>query len=93
MAGRAMGSDISARDVFAPIVEAGLAKLIKIEGSEFVDGLSLHPTPGVFRQWTKEILDFSALCNELVEDAEILARPKRITGEFKIAPDVKVLAR
>ena len=41
---------------------------------------------------TKEILDFSALCNELVEDAEILARPKRITGEFEISPDVKVLA-
>jgi len=41
---------------------------------------------------TKQILDFSALCNELVEDAEILARPKRITGEFEIAPDVKVLA-
>jgi two-component system, OmpR family, heavy metal sensor histidine kinase CusS len=41
---------------------------------------------------TKEILDFSALCNELVEDAEILARPKRITSEFEITPDIKVLA-
>jgi len=41
---------------------------------------------------TKEILDFSALCNELMEDAEILARPKRITGQFEITPDVKVLA-
>jgi heavy metal sensor kinase len=41
---------------------------------------------------TKEILDFSALCNELVEDAEILAKPKRITGEFEISPNVKVLA-
>jgi heavy metal sensor kinase len=41
---------------------------------------------------TKEILDFSALCNELAEDAEILSRPKRITGEFEISPDVKVLA-
>ena len=41
---------------------------------------------------TKEILDFSAICHELVEDAEILARPKRITTEFEIAPDVKVLA-
>jgi signal transduction histidine kinase len=27
-----------------------------------------------------------------VEDAEILAKPKRITGEFEITPDVKVLA-
>ena len=41
---------------------------------------------------TKEILDFSAICHELVEDAEILARPKRITTEFEISPDVKVLA-
>ena len=40
---------------------------------------------------TKEILDFSAICHELVEDAEILARPKRITTEFQISPDVKVL--
>jgi glyoxylase-like metal-dependent hydrolase (beta-lactamase superfamily II) len=32
-------------DGVAPIVGAGLAKLIKIEGSEFVDGLSFHPTP------------------------------------------------
>ena len=41
---------------------------------------------------TKEILDFSTICHELVEDAEILARPKRITTEFEISPDVKVLA-
>jgi heavy metal sensor kinase len=41
---------------------------------------------------TKETLDFSAICHELVEDAEILARPKRITTEFEISPDVKVLA-
>ena len=27
-----------------------------------------------------------------MEDAEILARPKRITGEFEITPDVKVRA-
>jgi len=33
-------------DSVAVIVETGLAKLIKIEGSEFVDGLSFHPTPG-----------------------------------------------
>jgi heavy metal sensor kinase len=41
---------------------------------------------------TKEILDFSAICHELAEDAEILARPKRITTEFAISPDVEVLA-
>jgi heavy metal sensor kinase len=41
---------------------------------------------------TKEILDFSAICHELAEDAEILARPKRITTEFEISPDVEVLA-
>ena len=41
---------------------------------------------------TKEILDFSAICHELVEDAEILARPKGITTEFQISPDVEVLA-
>jgi heavy metal sensor kinase len=41
---------------------------------------------------TKEILDFSAICHELVEDAEILARPKGITTEFEISPDVEVLA-
>jgi heavy metal sensor kinase len=41
---------------------------------------------------TKEILDFGAICQELVEDAEILARPKRIITAFEITPDVKVLA-
>jgi heavy metal sensor kinase len=41
---------------------------------------------------TKEILDFSAICYELVEDAEILSRPKRITTEFEISPAVEVLA-
>jgi heavy metal sensor kinase len=40
----------------------------------------------------KEILDFSELCNELVEDAEILAKPKSITMEFEITTGVKVLA-
>jgi heavy metal sensor kinase len=40
----------------------------------------------------KQILDFSAICHELVEDAQILASPKRITTEFEISPDVKVLA-
>jgi heavy metal sensor kinase len=41
---------------------------------------------------TKEILDFSAISYELVEDAEILAKPKRITTEFEISPYVEVLA-
>ena len=41
---------------------------------------------------TKEILNFSAICHELVEDAQILAGPKRIITEFKILPDVLVLA-
>jgi two-component system, OmpR family, heavy metal sensor histidine kinase CusS len=41
---------------------------------------------------TKEILDFSSICHELVEDAQILTKPKRITTEFEISPDVKVLA-
>jgi two-component system, OmpR family, heavy metal sensor histidine kinase CusS len=40
----------------------------------------------------KEILDFSAVCHELAEDAQILARPKRITTQFEILPDIKVLA-
>jgi heavy metal sensor kinase len=37
-----------------------------------------------------EILDFSSICRELVEDAQILAGPKTISIEFEIAPDVKV---
>jgi heavy metal sensor kinase len=37
-----------------------------------------------------EILDFSSICREFVEDAQILAGPKRISTEFEIAPDVKV---
>jgi heavy metal sensor kinase len=41
---------------------------------------------------TKQILDFTAICHELVEDAQILAGPKRITAEFEISPDVKVWA-
>jgi heavy metal sensor kinase len=40
---------------------------------------------------TKGILDFSVICHEFVEDAEILARPKRITMESEISPDVEVL--
>ena len=40
----------------------------------------------------KEILDFSAICHELTEDAQILAEPKRVTTEFEISPDVEVLA-
>ncbi len=41
---------------------------------------------------TREILDFSAICHELVEDAQILAGPKRISTESEISPDVKVWA-
>jgi heavy metal sensor kinase len=41
---------------------------------------------------TQEIFDFSAICHELLEDAEILAKRKRITTEFEISPDVEVLA-
>jgi heavy metal sensor kinase len=41
---------------------------------------------------TKEILNFSAICHELIDDAQILAGPKQIITEFKILPDVLVLA-
>ncbi|MGC1298646.1 MAG: HAMP domain-containing sensor histidine kinase, partial [Alloacidobacterium sp.] len=41
---------------------------------------------------TKKTLDFSAICYELAEDAQILAGPKRITAEFEIASEIKVLA-
>jgi heavy metal sensor kinase len=37
-----------------------------------------------------DVLDFSSICRELVEDAQILAGPKRIRTEFQIAPDVQV---
>jgi heavy metal sensor kinase len=40
----------------------------------------------------KEILDFSSVCHELVEDAEILATPKRINTEFEISSEVEVWA-
>lgn len=40
----------------------------------------------------KQTLDLSALCHELMEDAQILARPKRITTKFEISSDVTVLA-
>jgi glyoxylase-like metal-dependent hydrolase (beta-lactamase superfamily II) len=33
-------------DSVAPIVESGLAQLIKIEGKEIIDGISFHRTPG-----------------------------------------------
>jgi len=33
-------------DSVAPIVDTGLAQLIQIEGSEFIDGISFYPTPG-----------------------------------------------
>lgn len=41
---------------------------------------------------SKETLDFSSICYELVEDAQILAGPKRIATEFAISPEVRVLA-
>jgi heavy metal sensor kinase len=41
---------------------------------------------------TRQILDFTAICHELAEDGQILAGPKRLTVEFDISPEVKVLA-
>jgi heavy metal sensor kinase len=38
----------------------------------------------------REMLDFSSICRELAEDAQILAGPKRISTEFEIAPEVKI---
>jgi heavy metal sensor kinase len=40
----------------------------------------------------KEPVDFSAMCHELVEDAEILALRKKITAKFDISPAVAVCA-
>jgi len=40
----------------------------------------------------KELVDFSAMCHELVEDAEILALRKKITTKFDITPAVAVCA-
>ncbi|HEY3425415.1 MAG TPA: MBL fold metallo-hydrolase [Negativicutes bacterium] len=34
------------QDSVVPIIEAGLADMINIDGSEFIDGLSFNPTPG-----------------------------------------------
>lgn len=34
------------KDSILPIIEAGLAEMIYIDGSEFTDGLSFKPTPG-----------------------------------------------
>ena len=33
-------------DSVQPIIDAGLAKLVKIDGSEIVDGISFHRAPG-----------------------------------------------
>jgi signal transduction histidine kinase len=41
---------------------------------------------------SKAVLDYSAICHELAEDARILAGPKRISTQFEISPDVEVLA-
>ena len=40
----------------------------------------------------KEFIDFSAICHELVEDAEILALRKQITTESEISPAIAVYA-
>jgi glyoxylase-like metal-dependent hydrolase (beta-lactamase superfamily II) len=34
------------RESVVPVVEAGLAQLIEVDGSEIVEGISFHPTPG-----------------------------------------------
>jgi Zn-dependent hydrolases, including glyoxylases len=39
-------SVIVQKDSVLPIIEAGLAEMICIEGTEFIDGLSFKPTPG-----------------------------------------------
>ncbi len=39
-------SVIIQKDSILPIIEAGLAEMIHIDGSEFIDGLSFKPTPG-----------------------------------------------
>jgi hypothetical protein len=33
-------------DSVAPVIEAELGEMIKIEGEQFLDGFSFHPTPG-----------------------------------------------
>ena len=40
----------------------------------------------------KEPVDFSTMCHELVEDAEILALRKKITTKFEISPAITVWA-
>jgi glyoxylase-like metal-dependent hydrolase (beta-lactamase superfamily II) len=39
-------SFIIQRDSITPIIKAGLAEEITINGGEFIDGLAFHPTPG-----------------------------------------------
>jgi signal transduction histidine kinase len=41
---------------------------------------------------SKEDFDFSVTCHEVVEDAQILARPRRLSVEFDISPEVRILA-
>ena len=38
----------------------------------------------------KEAIDFSAMCHELAEDAEILSRPRSITTKAQILSDIQV---
>jgi heavy metal sensor kinase len=40
----------------------------------------------------KEEINFSITCYEVVEDAQILARPKRLSMKFEISPEVRILA-
>jgi glyoxylase-like metal-dependent hydrolase (beta-lactamase superfamily II) len=33
-------------DSVEPVIEAGFAEMVRIDGSEFIDGISFHPTAG-----------------------------------------------
>lgn len=48
-------SVIIQQDSVVPMIEAGLAEMINIDGSEFIDGLSFRPTPG-------HSVDHSSIC-------------------------------
>jgi heavy metal sensor kinase len=41
---------------------------------------------------SEEDFDFSVACNEVVEDAQILARPKRLSVKSEISPEVRIVA-
>jgi signal transduction histidine kinase len=41
---------------------------------------------------SKEDFDFSVTCNEVVEDAQILARPKLLSVKSEISPEVRIVA-